>query len=81
MYKDQIFAIAIIVLLGLLCFYLYHDGVYSRGIASQVVDGWLAREQKLISMCQIDYNQALINEQKLIIGDWNKFIITGSRGG
>jgi len=75
MFKQEYFLIAIIVLLGMLCFYLYQDGVYSRGVASQVVDGWLARERVLISMCQIDYNEAVRIQQEAVIGDWNDFLI------
>lgn len=77
MYRDQIFAIAIIVLLGALCLFLYNDSLHARRVASQVIDGWLEREDNLIELCQIDYDQALIDKQKMIIGDWNDFVLNG----
>jgi len=75
MYRDQMFAIAIIILLGALVFFSAQDAAHARSVASQVIDGWLARETYLIDLCEIDYNQALIDRQRMIINDWNDFVL------
>ena len=74
MYKDQIFAIAIIVLLGALCVYLYAEGQQYKSFAKVVVDQWGEREDRLVSLCQIDYNDALIAERDKLINDANDFV-------
>jgi len=72
MYKDQIFAMGIIVLLGVLCLYVYTDSLQYKSFAKVVVDQWSDRELRLVDLCQIDYNQALIDEKNMILARIDK---------
>ena len=81
MYKDQVFAIGIIVLLAALCFFLAVDSNSSKTIANKVIGEWVAREERLVSLCQIDYTDALIAERDMLIKDNNDFVIMGHEGG
>jgi len=67
MYKDQIFAMGIILLLGVLCLFLYTDSLQYKNFARVVVEQWGDRELRLVDLCQIDYNAALIVEKNRIL--------------
>ena len=71
MYKDQVFAIGIIVLLAALCFFIWQENVVYKNFTRVIVDEWVAREQELVDLCQIDYNQALIDKRDKLIEDLN----------
>jgi len=81
MYKDQVFAIGIIALLVGLVLFLYLENQDYKFFARVVVDEWGAREDRLVSLCQIDYNQALINERNVMIFDMNDFVLRSFGGG
>ena len=71
MYKDQVFAIGIIVLLAALCFFIWQENVVYKNFTRVIVDEWVVREQELVDLCQIDYNQALIDKRDKLIEDLN----------
>lgn len=71
MYKDQIFAIGIIVLLALLCLFLFVENQQYKSFAKIVVDQWEDREDYLVNLCQIDYNDALAQQRDELIEDSN----------